>query len=312
MSRHYQGDVREGDAGDVRKDKLQQDERMDSGLDSLKEEEYSAIISDINNLRLHVSPDPQSCDPEPWKTEVNEDGDSLLHLAIIHEEKALVKEVIRRSYRDHCYLNKHNHLHQTALHLAVITEQHDISLLLLQAGCDAEIQDFRGNTALHIACKQGSLRGVAVLVQHCDKQLPALLKSVNYDGHTCLHLASINGFLALVEILITKGADINAQEPCNGRTALHMAVDLQNYDLMSLLLKFGADVNRVTYQGYSPCQLTWGRNNLRIQQQLVAVTQNNLQHLPESEEEDSSDSEYEYSDDEIMYDDCVIGGVPLH
>ncbi|KAE8587411.1 hypothetical protein XENTR_v10021965 [Xenopus tropicalis] len=295
----YQGNMMEGEARDLRKDKLLQDDRIDSGLDSLKEEEYTAIITDLSNMRMEGPPDTSNYEPEPWKKEVNEDGDTFLHLAIIHEEKTLVKEAIQRSYRDHFYLNKQNNLHQTALHLAVITEQQDISQSLLQAGCDPEIQDFCGNTALHIACKQGSLRGVGVIFQYCEKQLPALLQSVNYDGHTCLHLASIHGYLAIVENLINKGADINAQEPCNGRTVLHMAVDLQNYDLMKLLLKHGADVNRVTYQGYSPCQLTWGRNNMLIQQQLVEVTHKNLQYLPESEEEDSSDSEYEYNDDEV-------------
>ncbi|MEE6493162.1 hypothetical protein FKM82_016752 [Ascaphus truei] len=204
-------------------------------------------------------------------------------------------------------------LFQTPLHLAVITEQPEIAQMLLKAGSDPEIRDFRGNTALHIACKQGSLRGLGVITQYCKShQIPSLLQSINYDGYTCLHLAAIHGFLAIVESLIRLGADINAQEPCNGRTALHLAVDLQNAELMSLLLKLGADTNRVTYQGYSPCQLTWGRNNLLIQQQLVALTQENLQNLPESDEEDSCDSESEYSDDEIMYDDCTFGGQKLH
>lgn len=30
-------------------------------------------------------------------------------------------------------------------------------------------------------------------------------------GHTCLHLASIHGYLAIVEHLVTLGADVNAQ-----------------------------------------------------------------------------------------------------
>ncbi|KAE8587417.1 hypothetical protein XENTR_v10021965 [Xenopus tropicalis] len=178
----YQGNMMEGEARDLRKDKLLQDDRIDSGLDSLKEEEYTAIITDLSNMRMEGPPDTSNYEPEPWKKEVNEDGDTFLHLAIIHEEKTLVKEAIQRSYRDHFYLNKQNNLHQTALHLAVITEQQDISQSLLQAGCDPEIQDFCGNTALHIACKQGSLRGVGVIFQYCEKQLPALLQSVNYDG----------------------------------------------------------------------------------------------------------------------------------
>ncbi|KAH0620532.1 hypothetical protein JD844_021096 [Phrynosoma platyrhinos] len=232
----------------------------------------------------------------------------FLHLAIIHEEKSLSLEIIRQAGRDTAFLNFQNNLNQTPLHLAVITDQPEIAETLLKAGCDAEIRDFRGNTPLHIACEQGSLRGVGVLTQYCQKQVHSLLQSSNYNGHTCLHLASIQGYLAIVEQLLSLGADVNAQEPCNGRTALHLAVDLQNQELVSLLLKHGADVNKVNYQGYSPYQLTWGRSNFFIQEQLRQFTTVELQMLPESEDEESCESESEFTEDELLYDDCVIGG----
>ncbi|XP_075049508.1 NF-kappa-B inhibitor alpha [Mixophyes fleayi] len=302
--------------GDVRmpgKDKLLQgnEDRTDSGLDSLKDEEYNNIVKDIQNLRIPSDPNP-IYEPEGWKLQTNEDGDTLLHLAIIHEAKDLAFEAIRRSYRDTFYLNRQNHLHQTPLHLAIITEQCEIAEKLLQAGCNPEIRDYRGNTPLHIASEKGSLCGVGVIVQNCNDHLSSLLQHANYNGHTCLHLASNNGFLAIVENLIMLGADVNAQEPCNGRTALHIAVDRQNSQLMHLLLKYGADVNRITYQGYSPCQLTWGRSNLEIQQYLLDVTEERLQYLPESEDEDSSESESEHSDDEYSYDDCKFTCQGLH
>lgn len=101
------------------------------------------------------------------------------------------------------------------------------------------------------------------------------------------------------------------QEPCNGRTALHLAVDLQNPDLVSLLLKCGADVNRVTYQGYSPYQLTWGRPSTRIQQQLGQLTLENLQMLPESEDEESYDTESEFTEDEVRVHYCQSGPFSL-
>nr|XP_006117860.1 NF-kappa-B inhibitor alpha [Pelodiscus sinensis] len=236
----------------------------------------------------------------------------FLHLAIIHEEKALSVEVIRQAAGDPAFLNFQNNLNQTPLHLAVITEQAEIAESLLKAGCDPEIRDFRGNTPLHIACDQGSLRAVSVLTQYCQQHhLCSVLQSANYNGHTCLHLASIQGYLAIVEYLLSLGADVNAQEPCNGRTALHLAVDLQNSELVSLLVKHGADVNKVTYQGYSPYQLTWGRESCRIQEQLKHLTMADLQMLPESEDEESCESESEFMEDEIMYDDCVIGGRQL-
>lgn len=88
-------------------------------------------------------------------------------------------------------------------------------------------------------------------------------------------------------------------------------MDLQNPELVSLLLKCGADVNRVTYQGYSPYQLTWGRPSTRIQQQLGQLTLENLQKLPESEDEESYDTESEFTEDEVGAHCCRSGPFSL-
>ncbi|XP_068802570.1 NF-kappa-B inhibitor alpha [Struthio camelus] len=293
-----------------------QDDRHDSGLDSMKDEEYCQLVKELQDIRLQPREAPAwpQGDPPPhaWAQQLTEDGDTFLHLAIIHVEKALSLEVIRQTAGDPAFLNFQNNLSQTPLHLAVITDQPEIAENLLKAGCDPEIRDFRGNTPLHIACEQGSLRSVSVLTQYCQQHhLLPVLQATNYNGHTCLHLASIQGYLAVVEYLLSLGADVNAQEPCNGRTALHLAVDLQNSDLVSLLVKHGADVNKVTYQGYSPYQLTWGRENSSIQEQLKELTTADLRLLPESEDEESSESESEFTEDELMYDDCLIGGRQL-
>ncbi|XP_074069479.1 NF-kappa-B inhibitor alpha [Macrotis lagotis] len=301
----------EGPRDPLKKERLL-DDRHDSGLDSMKDEDYELMVKELKEIRIQPQEAPPEPPHEPWKQQVTEDGDTFLHLAIIHEEKTLALEVIRRVTGDLVFLNSQNNLQQTPLHLAVITKQPKIAETLLKAGCNPELRDFQGNTPLHLACEQGCLTGVGVLTQYCQTQdLLSVLQATNYNGHTCLHLASIHGYLAIVEHLVSLGADVNAQEPCNGRTALHLAVDLQNPELVSLLLRCGADVNKVTYQGYSPYQLTWGRENTIIQKQLGQLTMENLQMLPESEDEESYDTESEFTEDELLYDDCVIGGQRL-
>ncbi|XP_029903673.1 NF-kappa-B inhibitor alpha-like [Myripristis murdjan] len=278
-----------------------QDDRFDSGLDSLKEDE---LANDIEYLSVDCVDDSPK-DNEPWRSAVTEDGDTFLHLAIIHEATEHANQMIKLSH-NHPFLNVQNHQRQTVLHLAVITEQPQLVEKLLKAGCDPRLADNSGNTALHIACKKGSLACFSVITQNCQRHLSSILSFPNYSGHNCLHLASINGYLSLVESLIQLGADINAQEQCSGRTALHLAVDLQNPALVCRLIELGADVNSLTYGGYAPYHLTYGRHNEEIRCQLYEKTAQELRDLPESESDDSDMEELDLSDDE-MYDDIKFG-----
>lgn len=58
------------------------DERLDSGLDSLREEEYQAVAAEFQRLQLECEPQPHEAAPaggaelHEWKTQVTEDGDT--------------------------------------------------------------------------------------------------------------------------------------------------------------------------------------------------------------------------------------------
>lgn len=71
---------------------------------------------------------------------------------------------------------------QTALHLAVITEQPHLVDRLLKAGCDPRLADNSGNTALHIACKRGSLACFGVITQNSQHHLSSIVSFPNYSG----------------------------------------------------------------------------------------------------------------------------------
>lgn len=278
------------------------EDRFDSGVESLKEDDLVNELQDLNMTCRHDVP----LEYEPWRSAATDDGDTLLHLAIIHEATEHSLHMIQIS-RCHPFLNVQNHQRQTALHLAVITEQPQVVEKLLKAGCDARLVDDSGNTALHIACKKGSLTCFGVITQNCQQQhLTSILSAHNYSGHNCLHLASINGYVSLVESLVRLGAGINAQEQCSGRTALHLAVDLQNPTMVLRLVELGADVHSLTYGGFTPYHLTYGRQNEEIRHRLFEKTAEELRELPESESEESDSEKLEMSDDEL-YDDIKFG-----
>ena len=58
------------------------EERLDSGLDSLKEEEYQAVAAEIRGLQVSCDPpqhrqSPAAGEEQPeWRTQVTEDGDT--------------------------------------------------------------------------------------------------------------------------------------------------------------------------------------------------------------------------------------------
>ncbi|XP_053290113.1 nuclear factor of kappa light polypeptide gene enhancer in B-cells inhibitor, alpha b [Pleuronectes platessa] len=290
------------------------EERLDSGLDSLKEEEYQAVAAEIRGLQVSCDPSqhrqsPAAGEEQPeWKTQVTEDGDTLLHLAIIHEAKDYIKTMIDVS-KNTDFLNTQNDLRQTPLHLAVITNQADVCQQLVASGCDPTLVDNRGDTALHIACRHGNLLCFSVLTQYGQKDhLHTVMAACNYNGQNCLHLASVHGFLSLVENMVELGADINAKEQHNGRGALHLAVDQQNLSLVKLLLKKGADPNLLTSGGHTPYHLTYGYGSCDIREELYSLTNPDLRELPDSESDDSEEEEDDNSDEEVGYDDIHWNG----
>lgn len=58
------------------------EERLDSGLDSLREEEYQAVAEEFHRLRVECEPPQQQADPagtgelHEWKRQITEDGDT--------------------------------------------------------------------------------------------------------------------------------------------------------------------------------------------------------------------------------------------
>ncbi|XP_009990313.1 PREDICTED: nuclear factor NF-kappa-B p100 subunit-like, partial [Tauraco erythrolophus] len=191
----------------------------------------------------------------------DENGDTPLHLAIIHEQTAVIKQLIEVivSIPSQQIINISNNLQQTPLHLAVITKQPQVVQLLLQARADPTLLDRYGNSLLHLALQAGDEEMLRTLLAHLGSAAPYLLRLPNFHGLLPVHLAVKAKSLACLDLLVRKGADVNAVERQGGRTPLHLAVEMENLNMAThLVKKLGADVNSRTFAGNTPLHLAAG------------------------------------------------------
>jgi uncharacterized protein len=92
-----------------------------------------------------------------------------------------------------------------------------------------------------------------------------------YFGWSALQIAANKGQLAVVKVLLEKGADINYQHPISKNTALHLAA-LSNYpEVVTYLISKGADVNIKLRAGVSIIRPLRDEGNIKMVDLLLAA-----------------------------------------
>ncbi|XP_006882002.1 PREDICTED: NF-kappa-B inhibitor epsilon [Elephantulus edwardii] len=292
-------------------------ERADSTYDS------SSLTGPLTLLG-----DPEAKDPAPGSplllpagtlspqqlealTYISEEGDTLVHLAVIHEAPDLLLYCLALLPQE--VLDIQNNLYQTALHLAVHLDQPNAVRALVLKGASRALQDLHGDTALHMACQRQHLACARCLLEgrpEAGRGPPNSLdlQLQNWQGLACLHIATLKRNRPLMELLLQSGADIDAQEGTSGKTALHLAVETQERSLVQFLLQAGARVDARMLNGCTPLHLAAGRGLRSIWSALCEAGADSL--LRNVEDETPQD----LVEDPIAllpFDDLKISGKPL-
>ena len=115
--------------------------------------------------------------------------------------------------------------------------------------------DLLSTTALHQAARGGRKEIIQILLEK-----GAEINATTDIGMTPLHYAVLSEDAEVIALLLEKGADICAITKLKKSTLFHIAVQHKHIkDITALLIRIGADVNAVKFKGGTPLYManTW-------------------------------------------------------
>eukprot|EP00741_Cyanophora_paradoxa_P014135 tig00000180_g13641.t1 len=125
------------------------------------------------------------------------------------------------------------------LHLAVRTGSLELVRGLADLGCVLSREDAATDTALDVAIRMGHGEIASFLIDRLDHE--SLCHANERTGQSPLHYAAKAGHPAIVQKLVARNAEVNAQD-LQGNTPLHSAVQFRQNHVVKLLLDAGASV----------------------------------------------------------------------
>ena len=184
--------------------------------------------------------------PETVKLQ-DKNNDTVLLLMAIHGFSTLMSELLQTNGALAFITNNHTHY---PIHTAILNNQAESALLLLQQKDVAILKDSKGWVALHYAAHYSGRDMVALC---CDFTTDLNLQDCM--GKTPLLLAAEAANIDAMDTLVQRGARVDLTD-AEGRTALHLAVKSEDVAAVSWLLDHTTiDVNAHDTQHQTPLSL---------------------------------------------------------
>jgi glycerophosphodiester phosphodiesterase len=181
-------------------------------------------------------------DAPEWQ---DEEGLAPLHLSVIGGHplttQALLKGENWQGLNDQKAAMRRDISKSSAV-LALATRSNFMKIvkLLVEAGVDINWQDETGETSLHIAARFGHEECARILLEGTNDQKANIELTEKTFSWTPLHVASVDGHLSVVELLIEAGAEIN-QPDASGWTAREHAALRGHMDIAERLAEVGPE-----------------------------------------------------------------------
>lgn len=125
-----------------------------------------------------------------------------------------------------------------------------------------------GNTIFHEIAELGSVTLLQRIRDNVTESYSSILREKNYSGEFCGHVAAKHRGLraiALLEILVELGADLNAITGCSGDTLLHETASSGDDELAEWLCEQqGINLNAKNYGTLTAYQVAFQRNNQKM------------------------------------------------
>ena len=168
---------------------------------------------------------------------------------------------------------------KTALHHAVVQNNHDVVQWLVGRKAAMNVKDSNGFTPLHWAAQKGHTAVAELLLEN-----EADIEATDKWGCTPLHRAAEEGHKEVAELLLENEADIKVTDKW-GRTPLHRAAEKGHTAVAELLLKHGVSIESKNRKGLTPLHQAVIDNRAAIVELLLKhgaaiATKDNLYDTP--------------------------------
>lgn len=201
--------------------------------------------------------DTESCDI----TDSDDDERTALHHAAINGKTEMTRLLLSKgastSARDFCDTGGG----MTPLHYAAAGGHLDVIRLLVGNGADINSPGAKEGTPLQTAASNKHDIAVSLLLDlgaawNGFKEVARVVVEHGADlaednGGTALHWAAVNGHIAIAELLLERGAPLEAVDN-EGATPLHRAARNNHRVLVTRIIENGANINVANLVGHTP------------------------------------------------------------